>query len=145
MFLRTVFPSLIEHDYNPLDFCPLHFSPSFSCLPGGLAYRNHIKPFDSNSFLNEFTRLEQYFFLFRTIDDIQVLEQCEIHPIRTEFAEELGEGAFGKVHKATLKNGFEFFESKIHFSGRTKDQKTVAVKELHGKYDRKYIWVIDQA
>ncbi|KAL9972466.1 hypothetical protein ACROYT_G018772 [Oculina patagonica] len=68
----------------------------------------------------------------RTINDIQVLEQCEIHPIRTEFIEELGEGAFGKVHKATWKDGFEFFKSKIDFACKTKQQqKTVAVKELH--------------
>ncbi|XP_078372013.1 uncharacterized protein LOC144655597 [Oculina patagonica] len=67
----------------------------------------------------------------RTIDDIQVLEHCEIHPIRTEFVEELGEGAFGRVHKANLKDGFEFFKSKIVFAAKTKQQKTVAVKELH--------------
>ncbi|CAH3046336.1 unnamed protein product [Pocillopora meandrina] len=44
----------------------------------------------------------------RTVKDVHVLEQCEIHPLRTEFVEDLGEGAFGKVHKATLKNGLDF-------------------------------------
>ncbi|XP_078371996.1 uncharacterized protein LOC144655586 [Oculina patagonica] len=67
----------------------------------------------------------------RTAKDIQPLEKCEIHPIRTEFVEELGEGAFGKVHKATLKDGFEFFQNNIGFVGKTKQKKIVAVKELH--------------
>lgn len=61
------------------------------------------------------------------------MERCEIHPLRTEFIEELGEGAFGKVHKATLKDGFEFFKSNAGFAGKTKQQKTIAVKELHGE------------
>ena len=69
------------------------------------------------------------------MDEIQVLDVCEIHPIRTEFVEELGEGAFGKVHKATLKDGFEFFKDKIDVAGKKKQQKTVAVKELHGEYN----------
>ncbi|KAJ7385105.1 hypothetical protein OS493_017473 [Desmophyllum pertusum] len=67
----------------------------------------------------------------RTVKDIKVLEQCEIHPIRTEFVEELGEGAFGRVHKATLKDGLNFFKSNQDFVGKTRRQKIVAVKELH--------------
>ena len=72
---------------------------------------------------------------FRTIDDIQVLEHCEISPTRTTFVEELGEGAFGKVHKAILENGLEFFKSQQDCSKRKREQ-FVAVKELHGEYKR---------
>ena len=68
--------------------------------------------------------------------DIQTLERCEIHPIRTEFVEELGEGAFGKVHKATLKDGLEFFNKNMDFVDKSKKPKIVAVKELHGEYEQ---------
>ena len=64
-----------------------------------------------------------------------MLEQCEIHPIRTEFIKALGEGAFGKVHKATLKNALDFFKSSEDLVGKARWQKIVAVKELHGEYD----------
>ena len=67
--------------------------------------------------------------------DILTLERCEIHPIRTEFVEELGEGAFGKVSKATLKDGLEFFNGKMDFVDKSKKPKIVAVKELHGEYE----------
>ena len=73
------------------------------------------------------------FILFRTVKDIQALEQCEIHPIRTEFVHELGEGAFGKVHKANLKDGLDFLKSNEELVGKTRRQKIVAVKELHGE------------
>lgn len=76
--------------------------------------------------------------MLRTVRDIQVLEQCEVHPIRTEFAELLGEGAFGKVHKARLKDGLDFFKSNEEFVHNTWRQKIVAVKELHGEYDSFY-------
>ena len=64
-----------------------------------------------------------------------MLEQCEIHPTRTEFVEELGEGAFGRVHKATLMDGLNFFKSNQDFVSRARRQKIVAVKELHGECD----------
>ena len=67
--------------------------------------------------------------------DILTLERCEIHPIRTKFVEELGEGAFGKVNKATLKDGLEFFNRNMDFVDKSKKPKIVAVKELHGKYE----------
>ena len=67
--------------------------------------------------------------------DILTLERCEVHPIRTEFVEELGEGAFGKVNKANLKEGLEFFNSKMNFVDKSKKPKIVAIKELHGKYE----------
>ena len=67
--------------------------------------------------------------------DVLTLERCEIHPVRTEFLEELGEGAFGKVNKATLKDGLEFFDDKMDFVDKSKKRKIVAVKELHGEYE----------
>ena len=70
----------------------------------------------------------------RTTRDIQVLEGCEIPPIRTEFLELLGEGAFGKVHKATLKDGMEYFEDERDWASRSRKQKIIAVKELFGEF-----------
>ena len=63
------------------------------------------------------------------------MEQCEIHPLRTEFVEDLGEGAFGKVHKATLKNGLDYLKNGDDFIGKAKREMIVAVKELHGEYE----------
>ena len=63
------------------------------------------------------------------------MEQCEIHPLRTEFVEDLGERAFGKVHKATLKNGLDYLKNGDDLIGKAKRKKIVAIKELHGKYD----------
>ena len=70
----------------------------------------------------------------RTTRDIQVLEGCEIPPIRTEFLELLGEGAFGKVHKATLKDGMAYFEDERGCASRPRKQKIIAVKELFGEF-----------
>ena len=74
-----------------------------------------------------------WFDCFRTSNDIQVLEHCEIHPIRTEFVSDLGEGAFGRVHKAKLKDGLDFFTNTDDSVNGNGQQKIVAVKELHGK------------
>ena len=74
-------------------------------------------------------------FWSRTVRDVHVLEQCEIHPLRTEFVEDLGEGAFGKVHKATLKNGLDYLKNGDDFIGKAKREMIVAVKELHGEYE----------
>ncbi|XP_068728085.1 uncharacterized protein [Montipora capricornis] len=67
-----------------------------------------------------------------TAKDIKPLNSCEIPPERIELLEEVGQGAFGKVHKAKLIDGLEFFNK------NTKDcceknfkYKIVAVKELH--------------
>lgn len=73
-----------------------------------------------------------FFLLLRTLKDIEVLESCEIPPLRTTFVEDLGEGAFGRVHKAILTNGLEFFTSQHECSKRRREQ-YVAVKELHGE------------
>ena len=70
----------------------------------------------------------------RNTRDIQVLEGCEIPPIRTEFLELLGEGAFGKVHKATLKDAMAYFEDERGRAIRPRKQKIIAVKELFGKF-----------
>ncbi|CAH3115208.1 unnamed protein product, partial [Porites lobata] len=66
----------------------------------------------------------------RTAKDIQVLDGCEIPPMRTEFLELVGEGAFGKVHKATLKDGMAYFEDEREWPSRPRKQKIIAVKEL---------------
>ena len=55
--------------------------------------------------------------------------------MRTTFVEELGEGAFGRVHKATHKEGLEFFTIHQHCSKKRREQ-FVAVKELHGEYSK---------
>ena len=62
------------------------------------------------------------------------MEGCEIPPIRAEFLELLGEGAFGKVHKATLKDGMEYFEDERDWASRSRKQKIIAVKELFGEF-----------
>ena len=67
----------------------------------------------------------------RTVNDVKVLEICEVPPIRTSFIEELGEGAFGKVHKALHQDALEFFKCQ-HVSSRNRRKQIVAVKELHG-------------
>ena len=71
---------------------------------------------------------------YRTAKDIQVLDGCEIPPIRTEFLELVGEGAFGKVHKATLKDGMAYFEDERDWPSRPRKQKIIAVKELFGEF-----------
>ena len=70
---------------------------------------------------------------FRTAKDIQVLDGYEIPPVRTEFVEELGQGAFGKVHKAKLRDGLDYFKTEEAQPNSSKMQKIVAVKELHGE------------
>ena len=70
---------------------------------------------------------------FRTAKDIQVLEGYEIPPVRTEFVEELGQGAFGKVHKAKLTDGLDYFKNEEAQVNKSTKQEIVAVKELHGK------------
>ena len=60
-----------------------------------------------------------------------MLQGCEIPPVRIKLMEELGQGAFGKVHKAKLMDGLEFFP---HTPDSTKkNTNIVAVKQLHGE------------
>ncbi|XP_068676796.1 uncharacterized protein [Montipora foliosa] len=73
-----------------------------------------------------------------TAKDIKPLNSCQIPPERIELLEEVGQGAFGKVHKAKLIDGLEFFKK------NTKDRcekifkyKIVAVKELHENANEK--------
>ena len=63
------------------------------------------------------------------------MDGCEIPPIRTEFLELVGEGAFDKVHKATLKDGMEYFEDDRDWPSRPRKQKIIAVKELFGEFN----------
>ena len=62
------------------------------------------------------------------------MDCCEIPPIRTEFLELVGEGAFGKVHKATLKDGMAYFEDQRDWPSWPRKQKIIAVKELFGEF-----------
>ena len=60
--------------------------------------------------------------------DIQVLDEWEILPQRIQRLEELGEGAFGKVHKAILDE-----ETSIQGTQRQRQkERIVAVKIIHG-------------
>lgn len=65
--------------------------------------------------------------------EIIPFDKWELLPEQIEYEEELGQGAFGVVHKATLKKrqGIEVF-SKIKREPKKADQ-VVAVKELIGK------------
>ena len=74
-------------------------------------------------------------FFFRTAKDIKPLNSCEIPPERIELLEEVGQGAFGKVHKAKLIDGLEFFNKNTKdWCEKNFKYKIVAVKELHGGY-----------
>ena len=55
--------------------------------------------------------------------------------MRTECIEELGQGAFGKVNKAKLKDGLQYFVNEQDWVNSNRKEKIVAVKELHGEYD----------
>ena len=106
------------------------------CTSEGYArytFKIDIKPSIKQLLFGRQYELKIYSLWFRTVKDIKVLEQCEIHPTRTEFVEELGEGAFGRVHKATLKDGLNFFKNDQDFFNKARRQKIVAVKELHGE------------
>ena len=69
----------------------------------------------------------------RTARDIQHLDASEIPPIRTECIEELGQGVFGKVKKAKLKDGLQYFVKAQDWANLKRKEKIVAVKELHGE------------
>ncbi|XP_068727483.1 fibroblast growth factor receptor 1-like [Montipora capricornis] len=67
-----------------------------------------------------------------TANDIKPLNSCEIPPERIESLEEVGQGAFGKVHKAKLIDGLEFFNKNTKdWCEKNFKYKIVAVKELH--------------
>ncbi|XP_068727505.1 receptor-type tyrosine-protein phosphatase F-like [Montipora capricornis] len=67
-----------------------------------------------------------------TAKDIKPLNSCEIPPKRIESLEEVGQGAFGKVHKAKLIDGLEFFNKNTKdWCEKNFKYKIVAVKELH--------------
>ncbi|XP_068676910.1 fibroblast growth factor receptor 1-like isoform X3 [Montipora foliosa] len=67
-----------------------------------------------------------------TAKDIKPLNSCEIPPERIESLEQVGQGAFGKVHKAKLIDGLEFFNKNTKdWCEKNFKYKIVAVKELH--------------
>ncbi|XP_068676800.1 uncharacterized protein [Montipora foliosa] len=67
-----------------------------------------------------------------TAKDIKPLNSFEIPPERIELLEEVGQGAFGKVHKAKLIDGLEFFNKNTKdWCEKNFKYKIVAVKELH--------------
>lgn len=73
---------------------------------------------------------------FRSKSDITPLQHLEVWPEQVTLLEELGQGAFGKVHKAVLREspGVEVFQYNIR--GRRvqfKEGRTIAVKVLSGR------------
>ena len=73
--------------------------------------------------------------LFRFKSDITPLQHLEVRPEQVTLLEELGRGAFGKVHKAVLREspGVEIFNSNIRGkSVQFKEGRTIAVKVLSG-------------
>ena len=72
----------------------------------------------------------------RSMSDIVLLVLKEIPPERVTIMEELGRGAFGKVHKGILKEMPKvevFFKPKEEREDHIKEGRVVAVKLLHGK------------
>ena len=72
----------------------------------------------------------------RSTSDIVPLLLKEIPPERVTIMEELGRGAFGKVHKGILKEMPKvevFFKPKEEREDHIKEGRVVAVKLLHGK------------
>ena len=71
------------------------------------------------------------------MSDIVPLLLKEIPPERVTIMEELGRGAFGKVHKGILKEMPKvevFFKPKEEREDHIKEGRVVAVKLLHGKF-----------
>ena len=74
---------------------------------------------------------------FRSMSDIVPLLLKEIPPERVTIMEELGRGAFGKVHKGILKEMPKvevFFKPKEEREDHIKEGRVVAEKLLHGKF-----------
>lgn len=72
----------------------------------------------------------------RSKSDITRLQNLEVCPEQVTLLEEVGRGAFGKVHKAVLREspGVEVFDgnsrgTRVQF----KEGRTIAVKVLSGK------------
>lgn len=74
-------------------------------------------------------------FPFRSKSDIVPLLLKEIPPQRVTFMEELGRGAFGKVHKGVLR---ELPKAEVFFKPREervdfKEERVIAIKVLLGE------------
>ena len=85
--------------------------------------------------MNEREKTLQCF--IRSTSDIVPLLLKEIPPERVTIMEELGRGAFGKVHKGILKEMPKvevFFKPKEEREDHIKEGRVVAVKLLHGKF-----------
>ena len=76
-----------------------------------------------------------YLLLFRSRSDIIPLLPQEVPPERITFMEELGRGAFGKVHKGALREllTVEVFYKPKHQRVEIKEAKVVAIKTLLGE------------
>ena len=74
-------------------------------------------------------------FLSRSDADIISLLQREVPPEQVTFMEELGRGAFGKVHKGALREllTVEVFYKPRHQRVKIKEAKVVAIKTLNGE------------
>ena len=66
--------------------------------------------------------------------DIYVLDEWDILSQRIQLLEELGEGAFGKVHRAILTEKTSIQGPTAQSNRKSKRQKIVAVKTMHGTY-----------
>ena len=73
--------------------------------------------------------------LIRSKSDIIPLLPREVPPERITFMEELGRGAFGKVHKGALRElpTVEVFYKPKHQRVEIKEGKVVAIKTLLGE------------
>jgi len=83
-----------------------------------------------------FIKIYRSIHFFRSKSDITPLENLEVWPEQVTLLEELGRGAFGKVHKAVLRDspGIEVFEGNIRGARvQFKEGRTIAVKVLSGK------------
>ena len=85
---------------------------------------------------SKFIEINRPMLFFRSKSDITPLQNLEVWPEQVTLLEELGRGAFGKVHKAVLRDspGVEVFDGNIRGTRvQFKEGRTIAVKVLSGK------------
>ena len=102
-----------------------------------------IKLSSSSNFIRQVTYTSKFIEInrpipfFRSKSDITPLQNLEVWPEQVTLLEELGRGAFGKVHKAVLRDspGVEVFDCNIRGTRvQFKEGRTIAVKVLSGNY-----------